>query len=109
MFTGKEHSDSPYDSMTHLSEIVDLFGPLPKSLLAKGDREIVDRVCNEDGTIKGFDYVPGPGLDDGFYMEELQPEARQAFLSFLHALMKLDPAERLPIQELVDHVWIKNG
>lgn len=109
MFTGKCHKDAPYSLKTHLYEMVALFGPFPKALLDKGDQEVVARYFEEDGTVKGLPYQPGPGLDEDFYMEDLRPDTRKAFLSFLYTLMRLNPAERVPTQALIDHGWVRRA
>lgn len=109
MFTGRSDMEAPYDPKTHLSEMVDLFGPFPQALLTQGDQDVVSRYFEEDGTVKEFPYEAGPGLDKDFYMEDLKPETRKAFLSFLYTLMKLNPAERVPTQTLIDHEWIRRG
>ncbi|KAK3681667.1 kinase-like domain-containing protein [Podospora appendiculata] len=109
MFTGKLGEETPYALQVHLAESAEKFGPFPKSLLDQGDPEIVAEYFNQDGTIKGWEFEPDPPLDDDAYMDDLPQENRVAFIEFLHALMKIDPAQRLSAQDLRQQVWIKVG
>ena len=106
MFPGKESQYSPYSLKVHLEEIVNFFGPFPKSLLDQGDPTIVSTMFNDDGTIK--DAQPGPHrkLSDDDYMEDLSQEIRERFVDFLQTLMKVDPKERHTTQTLIDHPWM---
>lgn len=45
---------SHYDVRMHLAEMVDFFGPFPRTLLAKGDPELVKDVFCDDGTVSAF-------------------------------------------------------
>ncbi|KAI1840295.1 hypothetical protein JX266_013514 [Neoarthrinium moseri] len=91
MFSGKEDQNSPYKLTNHLEEIVDFFGPFPKSLLDLGDQEIVQECFNEDSTVKGSEPLGRPGLISDVYMEDLPQETRELFVDFLHVLMKIAP------------------
>lgn len=43
-----------YELKEHLQEIVDLFRPFPKNLIAKGDSILVEELFDDEGNIKGF-------------------------------------------------------
>lgn len=107
MFTGQEGKDSPYDAKLHLQEIGGFFGPFPRSLLDKGDPEMVKEVFNEDGTVKDSGPSGRPPLNSEYWIEDLREETRNQFVDFLYALMKLDPAERLSTQALIDMPWMQ--
>lgn len=107
MFTGKEGKDSPYDTRLHLEEIEGFFGPFPRSLLDKGDPEIIEKFFNEDGTVKDSGPSNRPALNSEYWLEDLREDTRNEFVDFIYALMKLDPAERLPTQALIDMPWIQ--
>ncbi|KAH8653134.1 kinase-like domain-containing protein [Tricladium varicosporioides] len=107
MFTGKDSRDSPYILKTHLEEIVRFFGPFPTSLLDQGTQDIVREIFNEDGTIKDPEPSNCLELESDFYMGDLSLENRKEFVVFLHALMKIDPKERLPTMDLLNQPWIQ--
>lgn len=107
MFTGQDSHDSPYALKNHLEEIVEFFGPFPRSLLDQGAPDIVHEIFNEDGTIKDSEPSNRPGLVSDVYMGDLSPEDREDFVAFLHALMKIDPTERLPTMDLLMQPWIQ--
>ncbi|MBE3049670.1 hypothetical protein IMZ48_45680 [Candidatus Bathyarchaeota archaeon] len=95
IFTGKEHSDGPYEARIHLSEIVCGFIRPPPRVSSRERR-----LGNRRPLLQGGRHYQGvrlrhrtTGLDDDLYMEELSRETRQSFPSFLHALIKVEPAE----------------
>jgi serine/threonine-protein kinase SRPK3 len=106
MFDGRVPPDGHYELKEHLSEIVDLFGPFPKELLEKGNQDLVRSIFDDEGRPK--DCLPGnlPPLASEAFMPGLDEEARNEFASFLKALMKINPAERLPVVDLMKHPWI---
>ncbi|KAH6618304.1 kinase-like domain-containing protein [Chaetomium sp. MPI-SDFR-AT-0129] len=96
--------DGRYDLKIHVAMIVHLFGPFPRELLEKGDQELVRYAFDDEGKPR-FAAPPGvPVLED--YMEDLDQEAADKFASFLRALMKVNPAERLPVEDLLRHPWV---
>jgi serine/threonine-protein kinase SRPK3 len=107
MFTGMENQNSPYVVQNHLKEIVDFFGPFPRSLLDQGASDIVREMFSKDGTIKDSEPLQRPGLLSDVYLDGLPQETREEFVAFLHALMKIDPKERLPTMDLLMQPWIR--
>lgn len=110
MFSGytTDASGQPcYKLQEHLAEIVDFFGPFPKSLLDKGDPQIVKDLFCEDGTVRGYPARLGrPALASEEIMLGLGEEDREEFASFLRFMMKIDPDERPDPVEVLKHPWL---
>lgn len=101
MFYGLGPPAGEYDPRIHFAEMVAYFGPFPRSLLDKGDQELVKLVFDESGRVRGYEGVELPDLDSEVYMDDLDEENRKLFVQFLRALMKLDPEERKSGMELL--------
>jgi serine/threonine-protein kinase SRPK3 len=97
-----------YEPRQHLAEMVDFFGSFPRSLLDKGDSQIVqDNFC-EDGTTRGHP----PQLDwSGLASEEmllgLKEEDREEFAFFLSFMMKVNADGRPDPVEFLKHPWLE--
>lgn len=103
MFGGD--ADGVYELKEQLREIIDLFGPFPRSLLEKGKQEIVV-LFDEEGYIKDAERVIGPPLEDDEWMGDLEEDERAKFLQLLRSLMKVDPKERKDIADLLKEDWL---
>ena len=107
MFYGKVTQHESYDPKLHLYEMADFFGPFPKKLLAKGNQDIVKECFDDEGKIEGYSQLGSrSSLESGPWMEGLNEKEREIFGSFLRAMMKIDPAERPTIKELLQHPWL---
>lgn len=106
MFDGRGPPDGHYDLRTHLAEIVDLFGPFPRALLVKGDQDIVQDMFDEEGKVRDFPPLERPGLNTEVWMPGLEQDVRDEFVSFLSAMMRIDPAERPSAEDLLRHPWL---
>ncbi|KAL2144895.1 hypothetical protein VTI28DRAFT_8356 [Corynascus sepedonium] len=106
MFDGRVPPDGHYELKEHLCEIVDLFGLFPKELLEKGNQDIVRSIFDEDGKPKGYRQGLVPPLEAEAFMPGLDKEARDGYASFLRMMMKVNPAERLSPEELLEHPWV---
>lgn len=96
-----------YQLRRHLAEIVDFFGPFPRSLLDKGDPQVVHDTFCEDGTVRGYpSQLDRPGLASEEMMLGLREEDREEFASFLRCMMKIDPDERPDAVEFLKHPWL---
>lgn len=104
MFQGRA-DDGTYELKRHLGEFVDVFGPLPRALLEKGDPEIVGEIFDEEGRVKDFE-MNRPPLNSKIMFPGLPTEEREGFVSFLFEMMKLDPAERPGADHLLRHPWL---
>jgi serine/threonine-protein kinase SRPK3 len=105
MFDGRVPPDGHYEVRQHLAEIVDLFGPFPKTLLERGNKKTVEDLFDDDGQVKGA-MSNRPPLVDEIWLGGLSEEARLEFASFLQLMMKIDPAERPSTVDLPRHPWM---
>ncbi|KAL6874802.1 kinase-like domain-containing protein [Trichoderma novae-zelandiae] len=106
MFSGRVPPDGRYDLKRHLAEIVDLFGPFPRSFLDRGNQELVQSLFDDEGRIKDEEPFNRPGLSSEAFMPGLSQERRDDCASFLKFLMKIDPAERPSTMDLLRHGWL---
>ncbi|KAI8946735.1 serine/threonine protein kinase [Xylaria longipes] len=106
MFSGQVEPDGHYEVREHLAEIVDLFGPFPKALLERGNQEIVRGIFDEEGKVKDRPPMGRPPLDSEAFVPGLDEDARERFVSFLRAMMKINPAERLSAEDYLRHPWL---
>lgn len=104
MFSG--YVDGEYDLERHLAEIADFFGPFPKKLLERGDKKIVESIFDDNGNVKNAPSEERPGLSTDSWLPDLSQEARDEFASFLTAMMKVEPTERLSDLDLLRHPWL---
>lgn len=95
-----------HDIKRHLAEIVHLFGPLPKSLLEKGDQDLVQSIFDDDGMHRDAIPADAPGLSSEYYTPGLDAGVRELFVSFLLALMRTNPTERPSPEDLLRHPWL---
>ncbi|CAI7592512.1 unnamed protein product [Penicillium discolor] len=106
MFSGLVPPDGHYELKKHLREIVDLFGPFPKELLERGNKEIVQDIFDDDGRIKDSPPMDRPGLASEAFMPGLRQDVRDEFASFLYATMKINPDDRVSAEDLLRHPWL---
>lgn len=106
MFDGRVPPDGHYEPREHLIEIIDFFGPFPKSLLEKGDQDFVRELFDDEGRIKDSEPLNRPGLLSEYYMRGLRQEVQEQFVSFLKLLMKIDPQERVSTMDILRHPWL---
>ncbi|RAL13255.1 putative srpk [Aspergillus homomorphus CBS 101889] len=106
MFSGLVPPDGHYERKQHLTEIVDLFGPLPRALLDRGDPGLVREIFDADGRVANALPMNRPGLASEAFMPGLDPSTRDEFASFLYMLMKIDPTERVSAEDLLRHPWL---
>jgi serine/threonine-protein kinase SRPK3 len=106
MFDGRVPPDRHYEVQEHIAEIVDLFGPFPKELLELGNQDLVQKIFYEDGKLKDFPSMGRPPLASEAFMPGLKQEERDEFASFLKAMMKIHPADRLCAADMLEHPWL---
>ncbi|KKF97143.1 Serine/threonine-protein kinase SRPK [Ceratocystis platani] len=106
-YTTDASGETRYELRKHLAEIVDFFGPFPKSLLDKGDPQIVKDIFCENGTVRGYPAkLNRPALASEEVMEGLEEEDREEFASFLRLMMNIDPDRRPEPVEVLKHPWL---
>lgn len=104
---GPGEKSSHYDVRMHLAEMVDFFGPFPRTLLDKGDPDLVKDVFGDDGTVTAFPPEAHRGdLASEEIVEGLNKEDREEFASFLRYVMKLEPSERPDAEKILRHPWL---
>ncbi|KAJ5804403.1 uncharacterized protein N7518_000706 [Penicillium psychrosexuale] len=86
--------------------IVDLFGPFPKELLGRGNKDIVQDIFDDNGRIKNSLPMNRPGLASEAFLPGLDQGVRDEFVSFLHAMMKINPTDRISAEDLLRHPWL---
>ncbi|KNG83928.1 CMGC protein kinase [Aspergillus nomiae NRRL 13137] len=106
MFSGSVPPDGHYELKEHLAEIVDLFGPFPNELLERGNESLVQNLFDGDGRIKDAPPMDRSGLASEAFMPGLDQELRDEFASFLQAMMKINPADRVSAEDLLRHPWL---
>ncbi|KAJ5781203.1 hypothetical protein N7457_006363 [Penicillium paradoxum] len=106
MFSGLVPPDGHYEVRQHLAEIVNLFGPFPKDLLERGDEKLIRDLFDEDGMIKDSLPMDRPELASEAFMPGLDQSVRDEFASFLHAMMKINPTDRISAEDLLRHPWL---
>ncbi|OJJ77018.1 hypothetical protein ASPBRDRAFT_60682 [Aspergillus brasiliensis CBS 101740] len=105
MFSGRSGtSGGNYLVKHHVEEIDALFGPFPSSLLKKGRPEIVHQIFDEDFRIKDPTDRPPERLET--WIECLEGDEKEKFLSLLRSMMAIDPRQRLTPQALQHEPWL---
>ncbi|KAK6825850.1 kinase-like domain-containing protein [Apiospora arundinis] len=106
MFSGS--NGGSYEVEQHLAEIVHLLGPFPADLLKKGDQELVGRVFDDRGNVKGrTPFVDRPNLTHEEFTTGLTQEERDEFVAFLRSAMTIDPAKRPSPEDLLRGPWLR--
>jgi serine/threonine-protein kinase SRPK3 len=105
-FSGRGPPDGHYEVQFHLHEIVDFFGPFPRSLLQKGDQDLVHEYFDSEGRIQGLPPLDRPELESEAFLGELDGDNKRKFAMFLRSLMRIDPEERRTTMELLAEPWL---
>ncbi|EFR04896.1 CMGC protein kinase [Nannizzia gypsea CBS 118893] len=92
MFSGSVPPDGHYELKEHLAE--------------RGNQNLVRNLFDDDGRIKDAPPMNRSGLASEAFMPGLDKEARDEFASFLHAIMKISPADRISAEDLLRHPWL---
>jgi serine/threonine protein kinase len=101
MFSG-ETAVGEYIEKRHIEEVYNLFGPFPRSLLDKGDKALVVACFYENGEIIN-PVVKTVGLEVRF--GDVEEEERVEFISFVEAMLAIDPQKRKTAKELLKTPW----
>lgn len=100
MFSGRTE-EGEYKRERHLEEIYNLFGSFPRSLLDKGDKDLVTRCFDGEGRILD-PVVPTIGLEVRF--GDMEGEMAE-FISFIKAMLTIDPKKRMSPKALLETDW----
>lgn len=106
MFSGAVPPDGHYELKEHIAEMINLFGPFPKELLEKGNQDIVRSLFDNDGTLQNPESLIRADITSDEFTPGLDQETRDEYVSFLQALMKINPGERLEVMDLLRHPWL---
>ncbi|KAI1260755.1 serine/threonine protein kinase [Xylariaceae sp. FL1019] len=104
MFNGDVPPDGHYELREHIGEITDLFGPFPRSLLEKGDEAIVQDVFDDNGMVKDRIHS-GKSLEH--FTPDLPEDIKEKFISFLRAIMQIEPHKRPDAEDLLRHPFLR--
>lgn len=106
MFSGRVPPDGHYELKRHLTEIVDLFGPFPATLLEKGNQNLVSMLFDGEGHIQDSEPLDRADLLSEAWLPGLSQERKECFVSFLKTVMKIDPDERPIPEDILRHPWL---
>ncbi|RDW90045.1 uncharacterized protein DSM5745_01820 [Aspergillus mulundensis] len=106
LFTGIDPGSQTYKSKAHLAEIINLLGPPPPSVLARGKRS--GRFFSEAGefleTSLLREYTP---LEKRETTLDEDKEDKKLFLQLMRKMLQWEPEERASAGELVRDEWIR--
>ncbi|CZR52915.1 uncharacterized protein PAC_02792 [Phialocephala subalpina] len=91
----------------HLEEMVGLCGPFPKSLLEKGDEQLVKEAFDEGGYLKINKLGKVVGLEQR--CASVDPKERSKFVAFIKRILVLDPEKRPRAKKLLKDEWLKHN
>lgn len=82
------------------------FGPFPKELLERGNKDIFHAIFDDEGRIKDSLPMNRPELASEAFLPGLDQSVRDEFASFLHAMMKINPDDRISAEDILRHPWL---
>ncbi|GLB01970.1 hypothetical protein AtubIFM57258_000382 [Aspergillus tubingensis] len=106
LFTGYDPVDGRYRSRAHLAEMINLLGPPPESLLARG--ELRDKIVSDESA-----FLHPELLTERIPLEEREtslegkPE-REAFLRLMRKMLQWEPSKRSSARELAEDEWLQS-
>lgn len=105
MFSGRaDATGGGYLVKHHVEEIDALFGPFPFSLVKEGKPEIVHQIFDEEFWIKDPTERPPARLE--VWIECLEGDEKEKFLSLLRSMMAIDPRQRSTPRSLQHEPWL---
>ncbi|EJT97973.1 kinase-like protein [Dacryopinax primogenitus] len=93
----------------HLSQISALLGPIPSSLVDQG--KYSHKQFDAHGSLPIISHPPRtPSLEKRVERQDaLSADQFAGFVSFLRAMLQIDPGRRASATELLEHDWIREG
>ncbi|KAL0930689.1 serine/threonine protein kinase [Colletotrichum truncatum] len=108
IFSGAGPPRGEYQLKVHLSEIVHLFGSFPRSLLDRGNQQIVREIFDGQGKVNdGIISADSPVLMSEEFTPGLEQDVRDEFVAFLHLVMKIEPTERPTPEDALRGPWLR--
>jgi serine/threonine protein kinase len=101
MFIGRLGGNGTYREELHLEEMFNLFGPFPRSLLDRGDKDFVAKCFDGEGNILNR-VMSTVGLEIRF--ADMGDEMDD-FIDFLRAMLTIDPEKRKTAKQLSEMAW----
>ncbi|MCJ1368261.1 hypothetical protein MMC16_007403 [Acarospora aff. strigata] len=97
-----------------LAQLMEVFGPFPKSLLERGTR--TERFFDKNGGLLRIPRLHPASLEslidgahDGLRRPEDMPKNEvPIFADFLRGMLTLDPANRKSAAEMLEHEWLNS-
>ncbi|KAE8330588.1 kinase-like protein [Aspergillus sergii] len=103
LFTGHDSEFKAYRSRAHLAEMINLLGPPPPSLLARGKQ--TQRFFSDTG-----EFREATLLQNMTPIEQrettLQGEDKESFLRMMRRMLQWEPKKRSSAKELAEDEWI---
>jgi serine/threonine protein kinase len=105
LFDPKASEEYPRDE-DHLALFVELLGPMPKPLIAKGRRSMT--YFNRRGDLRHIKSLRYWGLPDVLQQKyHMHPVEAINLASFLLPMLRLQPEDRGTAQSLLSHPWLR--
>lgn len=105
LFDPKASDEFPRDE-DHLALFVELLGPMPKPLIARGRRSMT--YFNRRGELRHIKSLRYWGLEDVLQQKyHMHPLEAKNLASFLLPMLRLSPEERSTAQTLLSHPWLR--
>ncbi|KAL4909735.1 kinase-like domain-containing protein [Aspergillus multicolor] len=106
LFTGIDPVSQTYKSKAHLAEMIDLLGPPPPSVLARGKRS--GRFFSQTGELLETSMLRGhTPLEKRETTLDHDKEDKELFLRMMRKMLHWEPGERSSAGELVKDDWIR--
>merc|ERR1711920_3957 len=105
LFDPKASEEYPRDE-DHLALFVELLGPIPTKLIARGRRSMT--YFNRRGELRHIKSLRYWGLGDVLQQKyHMHPVEARSLASFLLPMLHLQPEDRITAQKSLEHPWLR--
>ncbi|KAL3495685.1 kinase domain protein [Aspergillus germanicus] len=104
LFTGQDPEFQRYRSHAHLAEMINLLGPPPSTLLAKGTLE--GKFFTDKGEFRAAHFLTDLTPLEGRETTLEGEEERDAFLRLMRKMLQWEPSKRSSASSLAEDEWI---